>query len=186
MRTALRRGVIAAAICTTTLVAAAGTAVALPGKDVWLADVAAAVAPAQAYLDDRLPAGDERTALVLDIDNTSLATDYDEGAAMEATLDLARSARERGAEVRFVTNRRETGRDATVRQLGDAGFPLDGLCMRQPGDDSSKEEMKTDCRASIEDEGLTIVANIGNRDTDLIGGHAERTFKLPDYDGELQ
>ena len=186
MRTALRRGVTTAVICTTALVTAAGTAVALPTKDVWLSDVAAALAPAQAYLDDRLPADDERTAIVLDIDNTSLATDYAEGEAIGATLDLALSARERGADVWFVTNRRETGRETTIQQLSDAGFPIDGLCMRGPGDDSPKEEMKTGCRISIEDEGLTIVANIGNRDTDLIGGHAERTFKLPDYDGELQ
>lgn len=27
--------------------------------------------------------------------------------------------------------------------------------------------------------------SIGNSATDLSGGHAERTFKLPDYDGQL-
>jgi hypothetical protein len=45
--------------------------------------------------------------------------------------------------------------------------------------------MKTNARIAIENSGYTIVANVGNSATDLAGGHAERTFKLPDYDGQL-
>mgnify|MGYP007039431383 CR=1 FL=1 len=37
----------------------------------------------------------------------------------------------------------------------------------------------------IESKGYTIIANIGNTPTDLSGGHAEKAFKLPDYDGRL-
>ncbi|WP_342353759.1 hypothetical protein [Couchioplanes caeruleus] len=37
----------------------------------------------------------------------------------------------------------------------------------------------------MERRGYTIVASIGNSATDLGGGHAERTFKLPDYNGQL-
>ncbi|MFC8859492.1 HAD family acid phosphatase, partial [[Kitasatospora] papulosa] len=44
---------------------------------------------------------------------------------------------------------------------------------------------KTEQRAKIEGKGYTIIANIGNNTTDLVGGHAERTFKLPDYGGKL-
>ena len=44
---------------------------------------------------------------------------------------------------------------------------------------------KTAQRVAIENKGYTIIANIGNSATDLSGGHAERTFKLPDYDGQL-
>jgi len=44
---------------------------------------------------------------------------------------------------------------------------------------------KTAKRAEIEKKGYTIIANIGNSPTDLVGGHAEKTFKLPDYDGQL-
>ena len=40
-------------------------------------------------------------------------------------------------------------------------------------------------RADIESKGYTIIANIGNSATDLSGGHAEKTYKLPDYDGQL-
>ena len=44
---------------------------------------------------------------------------------------------------------------------------------------------KTGKRAEIEARGYTIIANIGNSPTDLVGGHAERTVKLPDYNGKL-
>lgn len=44
---------------------------------------------------------------------------------------------------------------------------------------------KTGKRAEIEARGYTIIANIGNSPTDLVGGHAERTVKLPDYGGKL-
>ena len=44
---------------------------------------------------------------------------------------------------------------------------------------------KTAKRAEIEANGYKIIANIGNTPTDMVGGHAEKTFKLPDYDGKL-
>jgi hypothetical protein len=31
------------------------------------------------------------------------------------------------------------------------------------------------------DEGYTIVANVGNRSTDFLGGSYQRAFRLPDY-----
>lgn len=46
-------------------------------------------------------------------------------------------------------------------------------------------DYKTAQRAGIESRGYDIIANIGNSATDLSGGHADRTFKLPDYDGQL-
>ncbi|WP_346197467.1 HAD family acid phosphatase [Couchioplanes caeruleus] len=47
------------------------------------------------------------------------------------------------------------------------------------------QTLKTNARIAIERRGYTIVASIGNSATDLGGGHAERTFKLPDYNGQL-
>jgi hypothetical protein len=44
---------------------------------------------------------------------------------------------------------------------------------------------KTAQREEIEDDGYTIIENIGNNTTDLTGGYAEKTYKLPDYDGLL-
>ncbi len=46
-------------------------------------------------------------------------------------------------------------------------------------------DYKTAQRVAIESKGYTIIANIGNSATDLSGGHAEKTYKLPDYDGQL-
>jgi len=34
-------------------------------------------------------------------------------------------------------------------------------------------------RSQIEADGYTIIANIGDQASDLQGGHAEKTFKLP-------
>lgn len=34
-------------------------------------------------------------------------------------------------------------------------------------------------RAAIEAQGYTIVANVGDQESDLAGGRAERAFKLP-------
>jgi hypothetical protein len=66
------------------------------------------------------------------------------------------------------------------------GYPVSGLYVRDlPDLFGEVSEYKTSKRAEIEAKGYTIIANIGNRPTDLVGGHAERTFQLPDYDGQL-
>ena len=43
----------------------------------------------------------------------------------------------------------------------------------------SAADYKTPIRAAIEKEGYTIVANIGDQPSDLLGGFAERIFLLP-------
>ncbi|MGH2992263.1 MAG: HAD family acid phosphatase [Solirubrobacterales bacterium] len=40
-------------------------------------------------------------------------------------------------------------------------------------------EFKSGERERIEDEGFTILVNVGDQDSDLNGGHAKRAFKLP-------
>ncbi|MFO0202409.1 MAG: HAD family acid phosphatase [Alphaproteobacteria bacterium] len=35
------------------------------------------------------------------------------------------------------------------------------------------------CRARIKASGFTIIANIGDQQSDLDGGHAQRTFFVP-------
>jgi acid phosphatase len=42
------------------------------------------------------------------------------------------------------------------------------------------EDFKTAARTEIERKfNVRIIANVGDQDSDLIGGHAERTFKVP-------
>lgn len=43
----------------------------------------------------------------------------------------------------------------------------------------SAADFKAPQRKAIEDEGYTIVANLGDQHSDLDGGFAERTFLLP-------
>lgn len=160
----------------------------LPSYDTWISDVTAVTDQAAEYLSTRLTDSSDKSAIVLDIDNTALETSYGSGDPTPATkpvLALAEQAQKAGAAVIFVTARPEILRSSSEQNLQSVGYPNDGLYMRGLLDLSDKAKFKTGARIKIEEEGYTIVANIGNNDTDLTGGHAERTFKLPDYNGEL-
>ncbi|MFI6730026.1 HAD family acid phosphatase [Streptomyces atratus] len=157
----------------------------------WQADIAAVLDQADTYVDGRtasLPAG-EKPAIVLDIDNTSLETDYSWAfptPAIRRTLALTNFAHARGVKIFFVSARPDFIESITRYNLKSVGYPVDGLYGRSIGDLFSEvSAFKTAQRAEIEKNGYTIIANIGNNTTDLTGGHAERTFKLPDYDGQL-
>ncbi|MGW3962765.1 HAD family acid phosphatase [Amycolatopsis sp. NPDC005003] len=166
----------------------AAVAAAAPAYATWIADVTAVTTPAAAYLEQRLAAPGGRNAIVLDIDNTSLETYYSGGfttPAVKPVLALAKLARAKGAAVFFVSDRTELLRWPTEGNLKAVGYPNDGLSLRPLFNFDPVQANKTKARAAIERDGYTIVANIGNNLTDLDGGHAERTFKLPDYDGAL-
>ncbi|NEW41161.1 phosphatase [Nocardia cyriacigeorgica] len=146
---------------------------------------------AQAELAQRLP-GATRPAIVLDIDNTSLETQYNPGViipAMDPILRLATWAKGQGAAIIFVTGRPELVNIYTQHNLSAVGYPVDGLygspLTTLSAGSTGLEQYKTGARRDIESDGYTIVANIGNSPSDLAGGHAETTFKLPDYDGAL-
>ncbi|AZQ73485.1 MULTISPECIES: HAD family acid phosphatase [Streptomyces] len=159
--------------------------------DAWIRDVRAVVDQAEPYVAERTAHAEGRKqAVVLDIDNTSLETDFHWATvptpAVAPVLELARLAHERGAAVFFVTARPGVLTPATEWNLRKVGYPVDGLYVRHlPDLFQDVSTYKTAKRAEIEAKGYTIVANIGNNTTDLVGGHAERTFKLPDYDGKL-
>ncbi|WP_190130643.1 HAD family acid phosphatase [Streptomyces mashuensis] len=159
--------------------------------DTWLRDVRAVTDEAGPWIAERAaPAGGRKPAIVLDIDNSSLETDFHWAAvptpAIRPVLDLARAAHERGVAVFFVTARPGLLDAPTEWNLRTVGYPVDGLYVRHlPDLFQEVGTYKAAKRAEIEARGHTIVANIGNHATDLAGGHAERTFKLPDYDGKL-
>ncbi|MFI5525530.1 HAD family acid phosphatase [Streptomyces platensis] len=166
---------------------AASQADSLPSKSEWLADVAPVAADLQSHLEQRLAAvgKGEKPAVVLDIDNTSLATHYDKGKPIEAILKATQYAHQHGAAVLFASYRSPDSRDSTTRQLTSAGYTVNGLCLKPDGDSPGKAAVKLGCRKKFEEEGYTLVANVGNRSTDFEGGHYEKGFKLPDYDGQL-
>jgi predicted secreted acid phosphatase len=171
-----------------TVRAATSPSATLPGYSTWIADVTAVTTQASSYLSTRLPDKTIKPAIVLDIDNTSLESEYKGGIITPATapvLAIANQAHAAGAAVIFVTARPEIIKALTKENLKQVGYPNDGMYLRTTFDFSSDQTLKTNVRIKIEKAGYTIVANIGNNTTDLDGGHAERTFKLPDYDGQL-
>lgn len=159
----------------------------------WQRDVAAVVDAARPAIEQRIaasPAG-EKPAIVLDIDNSSLETDFHwfwtfPTPAIEKVRALTQYANERGVAIFFVTARPGIVYSLTERNLKAVGYPVTGLYVRDlPALFGQVSAYKTAKRAEIEARGYTIIANIGNNESDLVGGHAERTVKLPDYGGKL-
>jgi acid phosphatase len=173
------------------------------------ADIAAVVADARAYLTGRLTGGAklaivldiDETAL------TNLpqlrANDYGfiiagpcelsrgpcgfvawlelaRAEPIKPVLELARFARERGVGVFFITGRPERFRTATETNLRAAGYEWTAAILK-PNDvvTRSAAEFKAAERKKLVEQGWIIVVNVGDQVSDLDGGHAERTYKLP-------
>ncbi|MEV4440910.1 HAD family acid phosphatase [Streptomyces sp. NPDC049577] len=105
---------------------------------------------------------------------------------------LVNWAQSKGITVFFVTGRDEHQRDWSVRNLKNAGYkpaadtahfflknkttpPAYLPC----GAKCTTVEYKSGTRAHIESQGYHIVANFGDQYSDLSGGHADKTYKLP-------
>ncbi|MFE9682584.1 HAD family acid phosphatase [Streptomyces sp. NPDC002701] len=178
----------AAATTTATTVAAAAADV---DYDTWQRDCRAVMATALPYLKERIADGSagEKQAVVLDIDNTALETDFGfsyPSPANAPVLDVAKYAQDHGVALFFVTARPGIIKSVTDYNLKHAGYRVSGLHVRSFVDlFVNVADYKTAQRKAIEAKGYTIIANIGNSATDLSGGHAEKTYKLPDYDGQL-
>ncbi|GGX11857.1 HAD family acid phosphatase [Streptomyces lomondensis] len=157
----------------------------------WQKDCQAVMDQALPYLKQRIAAAKpgEKQAIVFDIDNTTLETDFGFSypqPANKPVLEVARYAQERGVALFFVTARPDIIYSVTEYNLKQAGYQVSGLYVRNFIDlFRNVAEYKTAQRVDVEKKGYTIIANIGNSATDLSGGHAEKTYKLPDYDGQL-
>ncbi|WP_033310347.1 HAD family acid phosphatase [Streptomyces iakyrus] len=171
--------------------AAATAAAADVDYGTWQKDCQAVMDQALPYLQQRIAAAKpgEKQAIVLDIDNTALETDFGFSypqPANKPVLAAARYAQERGVALFFVTARPDIIASFTQYNLKQTGYQVSGLYVRNFIDlFKNVAEYKTAQRVDIERKGYTIIANIGNSSTDLSGGHAEKTYKLPDYDGQL-
>jgi predicted secreted acid phosphatase len=165
------------------------------------ADLARVNGNARGYLDARLGSWPRksklRPAIVLDIDETSLSNYVGllasgfttvgnvinpvtaTGKAIPSTLALYRHARDRKVAVFFVTGRPPQIAGITALNLVNEGYTQgwDGLYTKPF--DAGTQAFKSSTRASIEARGYDIVANIGDQESDLDGGHADRAFKLP-------
>jgi len=122
----------------------------------------------------------------------------EEAPAIKPTLDLYKFARCldvaspcRPVDVFFVTGRQESGEPIdgetptqwtmeNLNKVGYLGLSADHLYMRRKGFPGPVENFKMAARTEIEQKfNVTIIANVGDQDSDLVGGHAERTFKVP-------
>ena len=97
------------------------------------------------------------------------------------TMDVYRAAKESGAAIFFITGRDETLRAATEQNLRAVGYTsYTQLIMKPVGRHyASATEFKAPHRARIQQQGYTIIANIGDQPSDLGGGFSERTYLLP-------
>ena len=143
----------------------------------------------------------EKLAIVLDIDETSLsnydrivarqfAIDHDQihqailaadAPVIKPMLKFYNDALRHGVTVFFVTGRQESERLATIKNLKDAGYhDWAGLYLKPKHyKESSIIRFKSQSRAAISKQGYTVIASIGDQCSDLKGGYAEKTFKLP-------
>ncbi|MBZ9643010.1 HAD family acid phosphatase [Streptomyces sp. PSKA30] len=175
----------------TTTTTAAAAAAADVDYDTWQKDCQAVMDQALPYLKQRIAQSKpgEKQAIVFDIDNTTLETDFGFSypqPANQPVLEVAEYAQEHGVDLFFVTARPGIIYAPTEYNLEKVGYEVDGLYVRGFLDlFKDVAAYKTAQRVDIESKGYTIIANIGNNTTDLSGGHAEKTYKLPDYDGQL-
>jgi predicted secreted acid phosphatase len=137
--------------------------------------------------------------MVLDIDETALSayigtTGGDPGGgsagqlpeltgqarALAPVKDLYDYAVAHGVGVSFIT-----GRIASIQQqTTEANLDSEGYTQRigivfRPSLNDDSATYKRDARAALQQQGYTILLNVGDQCSDLFGGNAERAFKLP-------
>jgi predicted secreted acid phosphatase len=165
-------------------------------------EVAAVAGKADAWLVERAAkrTAAERLVVVFDLDETLLSNwphiasldlgytrdTWDAWVAagkappIEAVRDVYRTARRLKIEVVFITGRREHQRAATEKNLREVGCGEFLELVMKPDDyKGTAAAYKTAARASVIARGCAIVANVGDQESDLVGGNAEKTFKLP-------
>jgi len=103
--------------------------------------------------------------------------------AVQPTLQLFNAAKARSIAVFFITGRYDDPvmRAATEENLHKAGYHGWNDLFLRPESTRGRPvaEYKTAIRAGIEAAHYTIIANIGDQESDLANGYAEKTFKVP-------
>lgn len=167
-------------------------------------ELTAVAVQARAWIEQRAArkAPGERLAVVFDIDETVLSSypqmkaqdfgyvpevwnewvDRGEAPAIVPVREIYAVARRSGVDVLFVTGRKEprdrAGTETNLRREGMGDYAR--LVLAPASDEfATTAERKAAQRAALAREGWTIIASIGDQESDLAGGHAERTFKLP-------
>ena len=145
----------------------------------------------------------ERLAVVFDIDDTLLSNyahiaalgfgyipaDWEawiargDAPAIKPMRGVFLAARRLGLDVFLITVRE----DPRERAVTEANLRREGLgdytrliMKSTAGPKLAASELKTAVRRALYREGYTIIANLGDQESDLRGGYEERSFKLPD------
>jgi predicted secreted acid phosphatase len=96
-------------------------------------------------------------------------------------LNLFNAAKAKGVAVFFITGRRDSERQATLWNLDRAGYEGWAKLVTRPDNDAhaTVQAFKTEERGKVAAAGYTIIATVGDQQSDLDGGFAECTFKVP-------
>ena len=152
---------------------------------------------------------DTSKAIVLDVDDTTLSTySYEiysnfaynstsNAAFVNSTVfravphmvSLEKYAEAQGYTVFFITGRPEAQRAGTIANLENEGYDVesDKLFLKNDANPiysscapaCSRIQYKSLTRKYIESLGYSIAADLGDQYSDLIGGHTDRTYKIP-------
>jgi hypothetical protein len=152
---------------------------------------------AQSYLDAHVATGHGKPAIVLDIDETSLSNytgmlasgftaagtvaqaASGTGTAIAPTLALYHDAIAHHVAVFFVTGRPSEIQAPTEANLQSAGYDEGWNALDFKPAEADTEQFKSSTREAIKKAGYRILVNVGDQQSDLDGGFAQRAFKLP-------
>lgn len=164
--------------------------------------LARVAASAQRWVEERAAQRrpGERLAVVFDLDETLLFnwpslsendfgyvpsrwTEWVDAAAapaIESVREVYRTARRLGIDVVYITGRSERDRPATERNLRAISCAdyIELVC-KPAAIKQLSATFKTAERERLTRAGYTLIANIGDQESDLVGGYSEQTFKLP-------
>jgi acid phosphatase len=169
------------------------------GKAAYEKGVAEGYAKATTLLDAQLRKHPKKPTVVLDIDETTLsnwacldAADFEltglatcvigsRSVAFPAAKKFIAHARARKVAIAFITGAPQAVCNGRRKNLVAQGIKAPFTLACRPADDhhDSLVPFKTAARKALVKKGATIVLNVGDQKSDLAGGAARRTLKLP-------
>jgi HAD superfamily, subfamily IIIB (Acid phosphatase) len=100
--------------------------------------------------------------------------------ALVPTLSLVNRARALRVAVFFISGRPASLQAAPERNLREQGYSWEEVVLQPPNAAFiSAVDFKAPERRKIAERGYTVLLTMGDQESDLEGGYAERTFKLP-------
>ena len=164
----------------------------------WAKDTKAAFAKATKALQKSVAKKVKRATLVMDIDDTSLSTydcaspgDFTSAATatciigaklpvIPQALALAKYAVKKKVKLVFITARPQSIEALTRANLALAKYPKYTLVMKPVTTEPvASSAYKTAARKALVDGGARIVLSVGDQQSDLVGGFAGTTVKIP-------